>query len=209
VWEIRTVKGRGQRQGQFAFATYQTDDSPGRESELDAWECREEFFGMAENDNAALLRFLTKVGAWNYREEGELLGHWSSEVMQHYSQGNPIPVDVRGLWKFRDSLRHALVDKWLPQTSGIEFALGFDLTGAAAGVVTIKDAYHLLLATVFVDVAKKIRFKICQREDCGKTFPLQSKHKRKFCSWDCAHITTVRRNRHRVRGKKKARKALR
>jgi hypothetical protein len=38
--------------------------------------------------------------------------------MQHCGQGNPIPIDVRGLWKFRDSLKHALVDKRLPKTSG-------------------------------------------------------------------------------------------
>lgn len=188
--------GRGNRTGQVAFGT--PDASVGSATELDAWKCREEFLGIAENDNETLLKFLTKLGEW-HRLEGDLLGHRSSEVASHHRQGNPMPVDVRALWQFRDSLKHALVDKRLPDTSDIEFPLSFELTGMATGVVTITNAYHLLLATVLVDAAKKIRFRICQREDCGKVFPLQSKHKKKFCCEYCAHITTVRRS----RGKKK------
>jgi hypothetical protein len=89
-------------------------------------------------------------------------------------------------------------------SKGIEFPLSFELAGFPAGVVTVTDAYHLLLATVFVDAAQRIRFKICQRKDCGKPFPLENKHKKKFCCWYCGHITTVRRNRPRSGSKKKA-----
>jgi hypothetical protein len=204
TWEIRAVAGRSRGQHQlFAFAKQLHDDSSGDVAELDGWKCREEFFALKENDNDALLKFLTKVGVW-LRDEGELMGHWSKEVMRHYSEGHPVPIDVRGLWKFRDSLKRALMDRWLPETKGIEFPLSFELAGFPAGVVTVTDAYHLLLATVFVDAAQRIRFKICQRKDCGKPFPLENKHKKKFCCWYCGHITTVRRNRPRSGSKKKA-----
>ncbi len=205
IHEVREVTGRGPRSGLFAFAT--PDDSP-EVSELDGWECREEFLALPKTDNNALLKFLTKMGLFHHRSEG-LLGHWSSEVMQHYRQGNPIPVDVRGLWKFRDNLKRDLLGERLPETSDVEFLLGFELTRTAAGVVTITDAYHLLLATVFVDAAKRVRYKLCQREDCGQLFPLENKHKKKFCCWYCAHITTVRRNRPHSGRKKAVRKSLR
>ncbi|MGB6384209.1 MAG: hypothetical protein WBF25_03210 [Terriglobales bacterium] len=203
---MRKVTGRGHRSGLFAFAT--PDDSSEDVSELDGWRCRDEFLALPQNDNNALLKFLTKMGLFHRRSEG-LLGHWSREVMSHYRQGNPVPVDVRGLWKFRDNLKRDLLGKGLPETSDVEFPLSFELTSAAAGVVTTTDAYHLLLATVFVDAAKRIRFKICQRKDCGKPFPLENKHKKKFCCWYCGHITTVRKNRPRTGGKKKTLKSLR
>src|SRR5580704_14308709 len=92
TWEIRTVRGQGNRTAQFAFGV--PEGKVGSVSALDAWKCREEFLEIADNDNESLLRFLAKVGEW-HRPAGEQLGHWSSEVMQHYRQGNPMPVDVR------------------------------------------------------------------------------------------------------------------
>jgi hypothetical protein len=204
IREVREVTSRGRRSGLFAFAT--PDDSPEEVSELDGWMSRKEFLALPRNDNSALLKFLTKMGLFHRHSEG-LLGHWSSEVMQHYRQGNPIPVDVRGLWMFRDNLKRDLLGKQMPETADVEFSLSFELTRTAAGVVTVTDAYHLLLATVFVDAAKRVRYKICQREDCRELFPLENKHRKQFCCWYCAHITTVRRNRpHR---KQKTRKSLR
>jgi hypothetical protein len=93
------------------------------------------------------------------------------------------------------------------QQSGIEFPMRLEITDVASGVLTLTDAYHMLLATVFFDIARGIRFKTCERGDCGRPFPLESKHEKKFCCWYCAHITTVRRNRPH-NGKKKTRKKL-
>jgi hypothetical protein len=143
TWEIRAVEGHSNRERRlFAFAKIQTDDSLDafKVSELDSWTCRDEFLDIPEGDNAALLHFLTKMGVW-LRAEGELMGHWSKEVMQHYREGHPVPIDVRGLWKFRDGLKNAMVNKkafsetyaplvsrpetglQLRQQSGIEFPL--------------------------------------------------------------------------------------
>jgi hypothetical protein len=189
--------------------------------------CREEFFAIPENDNNSLIGFLEKVGMW-FRDDEQLSGHWSKEIAQHLRAGNPTPINVPGLWKFQKSLRQTLTNKnsfketyapllTRPQTglqllresrAGVEFPMRLELTNVATGAITLTDAYHMLLATVFFDVARGIRFKTCQRKDCGKPFPLETKHKKKFCSWYCAHITTVRKNRPRV-GKKKAGKSLR
>lgn len=229
AWELRTLEGRtGGEPAQFAFSQTQDDGSLDAfpVSELDAWKCRDQFFDMREGDNDALLKFLAKVGVW-LQMEGEMLDHSSKAVIEHYRGGHPVPIDIRGLWKFREKLRDALVNKksfretyapllsrpetglQLVQESGGEFNLRLEITNVATGVVTLTDAYHALLATVFFDVARGVRFKTCERVDCGKPFPLESKHKRKFCSWYCAHITTVRRNRPQSDGKKKAGKTMR
>jgi hypothetical protein len=214
-WEIRSVKGDSRHDGgEYAFPTLVTDGSLDAfmVSELDAWTCRDEFFAIPENDNEKLRRFLERVGIW-MREDFDLKGHWSKEVTRHYREGNPIPVAVPGLWRFRESLRRALVNKkafketyaaplprpktgrQLLQQSDIEFPLSLELTGVAAGVVTLTDAYHMLQATVFFDVARGIRFKVCQREDCKAPFPVESEHERVFCTQYCGHLVSQRANR--------------
>jgi len=213
TWDIRTIR-RGKREHRLAFSRVQDDGSleAFKISELDPWRCRADFFELREHDDEELLKFLTRMGVW-LNQEGELLSHWSEEVLQHCRAGHPVPIDITGLWMFRAGLKQALVDKnafkktyaplllrpesglQLVQQRGVEFPLRFEITDVASGVVTVMDAYHMLLATVFFDVASGVRFKVCEREDCQTPFPLESKHDRKFCCWYCAHITTVRRNR--------------
>jgi len=213
IWDLRTIQ-RGQREHLYAFSRVEDDGTieAFQVSELNGWRCRADFFELQEGDNPALLKFLKKMGVW-LNQEGELLGHWSKEVLQHCRAGHPVPIEVKGLWGFRERLKQALVDKdafkktyapllsrpnsglQLVQQRGIEFPLRLEITSAASGVVTVMDAYHMLLATVFFDVASGVRFRVCEREDCRTPFPLETKHDKKFCCWYCAHITTVRRNR--------------
>lgn len=211
----------------YAFPTCLSDASLDafEVTELDAWRCREEFFALTENDNNALISFLEKVGMW-FSADDDLSGHWSKEIAQHIRAGNRNPIAVPGVWQFQRSLRQALINRnafkaayaptltrtqtglqlLLESRATVEFPMRLELTNVATGAVTLTDAYHMLLSTVFFDVARGIRFKTCQRKDCGKPFPLETKHKKKFCSWYCAHITTVRKNRPHVK-KRTAEKA--
>ena len=223
-WELRVVSGDKHHEAcEFAFLVTNGSLNAFDLKERDAWACREEFLAIRANDTEGLRKFLEVVGIW-YSWEHDPTGHWSKEVTEHLKSGNPVPLVVGGLWKFQASLRRSLLNKSAfkemyapvlgrPTTGlqflnesreGIDFPLRVELTNA--GAITLTDAYRMLLATVFFDVARGIRFKVCQRKDCKKPFPLTSKHKRKFCGWDCAHITTVRRNRPPGGGKQKARK---
>lgn len=219
MWEIRRVEGGPHHEARdYAFPRLIEGDSPGAHKikELDPWVCRDEFFSIQEKDKKALLKFLGKVGVVWLQTDRELADHWSKDVMQHYRAEHLIPIDVGGLWKFRESLKRAMTNKtafketYAPlladSEDGVEFPLRLELTNVASGALTLTDAYHALLATVFFDVARGIPFKTCERKDCGQPFPLESKHEKKFCSWYCAHITTVRKNR--PHSKKKARKSL-
>ena len=201
----------------YAFGKF-IDDAPDtldafKVVELDAWKVREDFFALRENDNDKLRRFLDKTGMFQREGSSKLLGHWSAEVMEHYRKAKQQPLVVAGVWNFRESLNRALLNKkafkedYAPlvtrpgtglqmiQQRDVEFPLSLELTNVASGVVTVWDTYHALLATVFFDIARGIRFKTCARKDCGKAFPLESKHKKKFCCWYCGHLVSVRKGR--------------
>jgi len=187
-------------------------------SELDGWKLRDEFFRLPENDPHRLAAFLNAVGAWSSDPEEAAFD------LRRF----PCYVHLDDVWRFRADLRDALLrthrenfirsvaprlakPKTLadleaePYSWVHNFPLRFELSDVAAGVVTVTNARRMLFATVLADVAGGIRFKICQRPDCGVAFPLESKHKRKFCCWNCAHLTTVRRNRPRKGRRKNAR----
>jgi hypothetical protein len=184
-------------------------------SQLDGELCRSAFFAIPHGDNEGLLRFLTSVGVWSNQE---IQSHWCEEIMQHCNEGHPTPVDVAGLWRFRDSLKQTLLDRGkfkkdyasplpAPETdlqlalqSGIEFPLRFELTGVASGVVSVAEAHQMLLATVFIDIARGTRFKQCARQDCGAPFPVTSERNKQFCKQYCGHLVSQRK----VRAKKRA-----
>jgi hypothetical protein len=210
-WEIRTVNGQPHHKAQqFAFAKVLGDPFEMDLPELDGWKYRDAFFELAAGDDEKLLKFLADVGVFSNLE---LSGHWSEEVSQHCREGHPLPIDPCSVWRFREGLRDALLDKKafretyaspLPrnttaremvQEPGIEFPLRFELGDVTSGVVTTTDAYHMLLATVYADVARGIRFKTCRREDCLKPFPIASEHARKFCSQYCGHLVSQRKKR--------------
>jgi hypothetical protein len=185
-------------------------------SELDGWQCRDEFFGLPENDVAGLAEFLGKVGIWSS----------DPERMERF----PLYAHVDDVWRFRAELREALLDRKhfidsvtpkvaSPKTEldlmqphpANSFPLRFELSSVSAGVVTITNARHMLFATVLADVASGLRFKICKRKDCGKPFPIESEHVRKFCSQYCGHLVSQRKKRKSEQRskRKRGRKSLR
>jgi hypothetical protein len=188
-------------------------------SELDGWTCRDEFFGLPENDAAKLAEFLDKVGVWSADGESSSLD-WSRY---------PLYAHVDDVWRFRGELRDALLhqkDFMAGVTPNLQrpktlldlmaqphpsnnFPLRFELSKVAAGVVTITNARQMLFATVLADVARGIRFKTCKRKDCGKPFPIESEHTRMFCSQYCGHLVSQRKKRAAEQKRRRARKSLR
>jgi hypothetical protein len=219
-WEMREVSGDARHAPEiFAFPTCRVDDSLAafKTTELDPWKCREAFFDLPEGDNPALRKFLQKVGLWfNADMDSGGLGHWAEDIRNHCESGNPLPISVTGLWRFRRGLQGALLDDaafkldyaprltqpetgfdiyWQSRQSGPIFPLQFELTDVASGVITLSNAYEALIATALFDIAREIRFKICARETCKRPFPLKSKRAKIFCSVKCAHAETEKRNR--------------
>jgi len=215
-WEFREVPSGPQGELRiWAFPTVLYDSTPDhfKLKEVDAWTCRESFLAVPENDNEAMRLYLESVGIWlddSYESE-----HPLREIAQHRAAGHPHAVTLFGLWRFRTMIKRALINprgfrekygvqpgrpetalQLLNETRRVmEFPLSMELGKAVSGIIALNDAYRMLLATVYIDVVRGIRFKVCARKDCQRPFPLESKHAKKFCCWYCAHITTVRKNR--------------
>ena len=187
-------------------------------AELDGWEVRHEFFGLPEDDPAALASFLSKVGVWSTDPEEAALD----------ARRYPCYLHLDDVWQFRTDLRDALththrqsflmsVAPKLPKPKTLadlecepyswvnNFPLRFELSDVAAGVVTITNARRMLFATVLADVASSIRFKICKRRDCQRPFAVTSKHERDYHP-ECAHVVAQRAYLKREEAKKKAQK---
>jgi hypothetical protein len=184
--------------------------------ELDAWQCRDEFFSVPDYDAPGFTQFLNKIGVWSSDPESASLD-WARY---------PLYVHLDDIMRFRQDLRDALLnrerftasvtpvlrkpntllDLMAQSNPANEFPLRFELTKVAAGVVTVTNGRSMLIATVLADIARGLRFKMCKRKDCQKPFPLKNRHKRDYCSHKCAHLVSVRRGR---KKHKKAGKSLR
>ena len=183
-------------------------------SELNGWHWRDEFFRLPEDDLDPLAAFLNEVGAWPSSAD-------STDIPGHAIR-YPVFVQPDDVWAFRENLNYALLDrnrKWFKETvtpvlpkpktwldlyppqPANDFELRFELSGVAAGVVTLTNARHMLFATVLADVARGIRFKTCKRKDCRNPFAIESGHKRDYCGQYCGHLESVRRNRAKSKNK--------
>jgi hypothetical protein len=65
---------------------------------------------------------------------------------------------------------------------------------------TVKE---FLLADLCFTALSGLPAAFCARKDCGKLFQKTSKHQRKFCSTECAHLESVRQHRARMSKKRK------
>lgn len=66
--------------------------------------------------------------------------------------------------------------------------------GTLVGEAEAHNTFDAILSTIFIDRLKQLRL-VCERPDCAAIYELTSRHKRKFCSYDCAHLMAVRRSR--------------
>jgi len=166
--------------------------------ELDTWTCRDEFFKL--KSDADLLGFLNKTGLWFADETiAGLAKEWHLT-----SQNGVFPIAVTDIWTFRERIRGMLLQRTFSSSAYLDFAntgfsvpcgdfpVHYETSSVASGEIIVTQTLQALLATVFIDVARGIKFKVCARKDCKKPFPLESKHKRKFCSQYCGHLVSQR-----------------
>jgi hypothetical protein len=82
------------------------------------------------------------------------------------------------------------------------YTIEFRWTGSPAwngaqhvALIETKDILATIVATIQIDHLRGAKFGICARADCPRFFEIKSRHIRKYCSYDCAHLETVRRSR--------------
>ncbi len=83
--------------------------------------------------------------------------------------------------------------------------LNFDLSGAVpkAYVDSSSGLLEAIILTVFFERLRGDKYRECARPDCDAVFRQETRHKRKFCSWYCGHLVSVRNNRAAIKRKAK------
>jgi hypothetical protein len=173
---------------------------------LDAWEVRKEFLGLRHDQRDALRSFLLKTGAFCWL--------------------NPYrPIADSELWQFQAAIRRQLLKPTVSENrtkTATEFEavihnriqvhlmsinVGLE-DGTLVGEAEALNTFDAILSTIFIDRLRKLRYEVCERPDCAAIYELTSRHERKYCSYDCAHLMTVRRSRKGRRKKNQNKKKI-
>jgi hypothetical protein len=196
--------------------------------EIDGWELRDRFFRMEESEKSAL-DFLNYAGVWIAEEiapqEGRdveaLRGHFSSRLFE----GRARCEVLTDLWGQRRWWYSLVTDKrrlamefarpaaseqdeiyhwrfaWMTRQLGtLPMHIEWRQRGSKSlpfSVVETATGFEALIATTHLDVIRGGQFRYCKR--CRMPFIVLSKHKKKFCGWNCAHVVAERRRRRRLK----------
>lgn len=190
---------------------------------IDGREMRRRFQRLQHTPEASL-DFLNAIGVWSaYEHKGKPLGSGQSElngpVGSRYFSGYATPIDLGQLWAEQRTL-----DSQLRKPSLLKSQLGPGPGDDASpyhkaihalttrfqnelplhiewrkskpiAVIETITGRELLTATTHLELIQGAKFKVCQRPDCAIMFPVISKHARKYCSYNCAHLMAVRKSR--------------
>jgi hypothetical protein len=153
-------------------------------SSADAWQMRDEFLRMLP-DNDGAIAFLDEWGHWS--------GGW---------------VYLKRILGLQSQVRKALSsspDQWF--ASSVPSHLNLWKRDPEYPFFAVRTCHceTAICMTVTIDLLRRAKFRICARKDCRVPFEVKSKHERKYCSWYCAHLESVRRNRKQNRMKNQAR----
>lgn len=164
---------------------------------LDAWEIRDQFLRLKVEDATA---FLTRTGIFHStlgsgKTTAEDLFEIQGIIRYLLTSAPPTWREVPHVFK-TDRIHRILRRSY--QTFSIRFSWSRNSRTAVIETRTTLDA---IMATVFIDHVRAARIGFCERPDCRKQFEFESRHARKYCSYNCAHLMSVRMKRERDRTK--------
>src|SRR5438552_5971552 len=166
------------------------DDHPKQPEVLDAWEVREMFFSIP-SDPIALKLFL----------------EWTGRFATRYYPRHDIKLT--DIWEWRTLLKQALArpdwkrletnfdSRKVERLANHELSLFLSLReNRHSAVVRTHTTLDAMISTVQVDILLGAKYRWCARPDCRvKIFRVTSAHKRKYCTYDCAHLQSIRKKR--------------
>lgn len=179
------------------LASYTRGSVKPGERKLDPWSVRKEFLGL--NTTAALTGFLRRTGVFILFENGfRDLIQWQlliRELMATNPQRWPTLVEHFDKQKVNRILQEDRADCAFLWNDGKPHARLWTPYTLRAMVVSIQ-----------VDHLRGAKFRFCMKPDCGKEYEVRSSHARLYCSQECAHHASVRRNREKRRRERQAQK---
>ena len=215
-WSYKRVAvpllGPGYQEGPEAY-TFQAYVAKGEASIYDAWEMRAEFFRLQSDAGPdKLLQFLNKAGLFDKAAPEDIA--FSPEITDEYGvEQNHLTFWVRDqplrdyayFWEMRALLRRSMLSRKDDLLRDFDFSVRF--------VRAKRDSYFLLTtvsllealaASIQIDRLLKAKFQKCARPDCAIIFSVKDERHRKFCSWYCGHIESVRKLRKKSREQRNA-----
>ena len=193
----RVARGEPEQDSSFLTVHY----SPGTTTTYNPWEKRDEFFRLKPDDTEGLIRFLGTVGLFERVPKfGEREESPDFAVARTAKRTLMVPYlsnfRIDSIWEARRLLQNSLgsLDKHTGEQ--IDFHTQIVRSKERAQVnVTTTTFLEAILLTLSVDRVQKAKVLKCARPDCPVTFSFTSGHRRKYCSWDCGHLESVRRQR--------------
>ena len=167
--------------------------APARERVGDAWKMRSEFLELPKS-NIALARFLNTWGRWNWFGLRDITQNATANLKDATEFAFYVVPDL--LWEQQETYKAALsgdAKEWLAQHARVPAP---QRTSEPPFLAVIDRFCETAIeTTITMDKLRDVPFQLCGRPDCGKIFEVRTKRAKLFCSYDCAHLTTVRRGR--------------
>jgi hypothetical protein len=158
---------------------------PTAEAWLDGWTIRDRFLRLRRS-KSALLKFLRWAGKFPYFrliEDFEISDFWAWQDIFR-----KVLVTKNLLWReeFRDFPKISF-NRRFPE---VQF---FFEGKKSKAVIEASCGLYAIGATIELDLVSGAEFKWCARPDCpAKIFKPKSRHQTKYCSYECAHLQSVR-----------------
>jgi len=163
------------------------DPQPKDEQFLDGWTIRDRFLRLRRRESD-LLKFL----------------QWAGRFPPVYLSSD---YEASVFWEWQDIFREALLRKKADWKEGFRSCpyllqqerseIQFLLPGRKPkGIVQASCGLYAIRTTVELDLVSGAEFKWCARPDCPRRiFKPASRHQTKYCSYDCAHLQSIRNSR--------------
>lgn len=180
---------------------------PGEATSFDPWEKRSDFFRLKRGDSEGLLKFLATVGLFEAAVHDIDLAKEEASALIRPGEGHPMykarymtKVSEKYIWEM-----HRLLIGSLNNLAGhtgkyrdIQARIVHSKNGPQV-ILTTTTFLEAVLLTLAVDKVERAKVSKCARPDCGVPFSATGGHKRKYCSWYCGHIESVRKARRKTK----------
>ena len=172
------------------LAVYARRYSSAEEKYLNPWSVRAAFLELGTLSE--LTRFLNKTGFFNrFEDEFRDLVEWQ-ELVRALITKNPQDWPLLSERFDKRKVRRVL------QEDRADCSFTWKVGKPCARLWT-SSTLRAIVVSIQVDRLRGARFRFCMKRDCGKPYEVTTAHARLYCSQECAHHASVRRNRERAR----------
>jgi hypothetical protein len=195
--------------GEWHFKAHNRRAGHPFQTDIDASVIRDGFLSIRNEDDA--LQFFRRTGYFYSLHDGKLAGE--DGVWKHGPHVFASISDIQRCQKLIKETAITPIPEWQtiakaypshwfkPFEAAPIVRLLHSCSSGALGKIACGSGLSAIAALIQVNHLAGLEWRACARGDCAGLFRVESRHSRKFCSIDCAHLVAVRLSRARLRGK--------